>query len=167
MECRVYIVNLARYVAGKETGAWFTLPLDPEDVVQRLKLSATESEIAIHDTDNFPLDVNEYTSIETLNRMYRQLEELPDYIVESLGAFVPDWGSLEEIVSDYEDGRIVYYAGIESIVDLAYYLIDIEGALGEIPERLEHYIDYVAYARDFEIMHTIVDVSGGMCVIYY
>lgn len=166
MECRVYLVNLARYVSGKYTGAWFTFPLDPEDVAQKLGLSVTESEIMVCDTDNFPLDVYEYSSIEELNRMYRQIGELPDYIVGSLREFVSNMGDLESVLSACEDGKIVYYSGVESVEDLAYYLIDECGVLGEIPEWLTHYIDYVAFARDFEIEHIIVDVSGGMCVIY-
>ena len=37
-------------------------------------------EYAIHDTDNFPIDIGEYVSIEELNEMYEMIEELPDYV---------------------------------------------------------------------------------------
>ena len=35
--------------------------------------------------------------------------------------------------------------------DLAYYLIEETGALGEVPTHLQNYIDYEAYGRDLEI----------------
>ena len=49
-------------------------------------------EYAIHDTDNFPMEISEYTSIEELNRIYEQLEELPDYLLDNLDSFVSCYG---------------------------------------------------------------------------
>ena len=51
---------------------------------------------AIHDTDNFPIAIGEYISVEELNEMYEMIEELPDYIVECLGEFISYYGTLED-----------------------------------------------------------------------
>ena len=39
---------------------------------------------------------------------------------------------------------IILYSGCETMTDVAYYLIDEEQALGEIPSSLQNYIDYEA-----------------------
>ena len=53
---------------------------------------AEYEEYAIHDTDNFPMEISEYISIEELNRIYEQLEELPDYLLDNLDSFVSCYG---------------------------------------------------------------------------
>ena len=78
----VYIANLGKYNEGYLVGAWFTFPIDEEDVKEKIGLNEQYEEYAIHDTDNFPIAIGEYVSIEELNEMYEMIEELPDYIVE-------------------------------------------------------------------------------------
>ena len=45
-------------------GAWFTFPIDEEDVKEKIGLNEQYEEYAIHDTDNFPIAIGEYVSIE-------------------------------------------------------------------------------------------------------
>ena len=40
----------------------------------------------------FPMEISEYTSIEELNRIYEQLEELADYLLDDLDSFVSCYG---------------------------------------------------------------------------
>ena len=75
-------LNLGKYNEGYLVGAWFTFPIDEEDVKEKIGLNEQYEEYAIHDTDNFPIAIGEYVSIEELNEMYEMIEELPDYIVE-------------------------------------------------------------------------------------
>ena len=64
----VYIANLGKYNEGYLVGAWFTFPIDEEDVKEKIGLNEQYEEYAIHDTDNFPLprqyDMNEYRMME-------------------------------------------------------------------------------------------------------
>ena len=76
----VYIANLGKYNEGYLVGAWFTFPIDEEDVKEKIGLNEQYEEYAIHDTNNFPIAIGEYVSIEELNEMYEMIEELPDYI---------------------------------------------------------------------------------------
>ena len=76
----VYIANLGKYNEGYLVGAWFTFPIDEEDVKEKIGLNEQYEEYAIHDTDNFPIAIGEYVSIEELNEMYEMIEELPDYV---------------------------------------------------------------------------------------
>ena len=145
-DMQVYIANLGKYNEGELVGDWFSFPLDEEVIAERIGLNAEYEEYAIHDTDNFPMEISEYISIEELNRIYEQLEELPDYLLDDLDSFVSYYGSLEELVEHKDD--IILYSGCETMTDLAYYLIDEEQVLGEIPSSLQNYIDYEAYGRD-------------------
>ena len=98
-----------------------------------------------------------------LNRIYEQLEELPDYLLDDLDSFVSYYGSLEELVEHKDD--IILYSGCETMTDLAYYLIDEEQALGEIPSSLQNYIDYEAYGRDLDIEGTFIATNAGICEV--
>ena len=109
----VYIANLGRYNEGYLVGAWFTFPIDEEDVKEKIGLNEQYEEYAIHDTDNFPIEIGEYISIEELNEMYELIEELPDYIVECLDEFISHYGTLEEVVEHKDD--IYYYPDCDDI----------------------------------------------------
>lgn len=152
-DMQVYIANLGKYNEGELVGDWFSFPLDEEVIAERIGLNAEYEEYAIHDTDNFPMEISEYISIEELNRIYEQLEELPDYLLDDLDSFISCYGSLEELVEHKDD--IILYSGCETMTDLAYYLIDEEQILGEIPSSLQNYIDYEAYGRDLDIEGTV------------
>ena len=146
-------------------GAWFTFPIDEEDVKEKIGLNEQYEEYAIHDTDNFPIAIGEYVSIEELNEMYEMIEELPDYIVECLDEFISHYGTLEEVVEHKDD--IYYYPDCETMTDVAYYYIDELQALGDIPPSLQNYIDYEAYGRDLDMGGCFIETSRGMCEIPY
>ncbi|WP_441377275.1 antirestriction protein ArdA, partial [[Eubacterium] hominis] len=86
--------------------------MDEEDVKEKIGLNEQYEEYAIHDTDNFPIAIGEYVSI----------DELPDYIVECLDEFISHYGTLEEVVEHKDD--IYYYPDCETMTDVAYYYID-------------------------------------------
>lgn len=145
---------------GELVGDWFSFPLDEEVIAERIGLNAEYEEYVIHDTDNFPMEISEYISISELNRIYEQLEELPDYLLDDLDSFVSYYGSLEELVEHKDD--IILYSGCETMTDLAYYLIDEEQSLGEILSSLQNYIDYEAYGRDLDIEGTFIATNAGI-----
>ena len=134
-----------------------------EVIAERIGLNAEYEEYAIHDTDNLPMEISEYTSIDELNRIYEQLEELPDYLLDDLDSFISCYGSLEELVEHKDD--IILYSGCETMTDVAYYLIDEVQALGEIPSSLQNYIDYEAYGRDLDIEGTFIATNAGICEV--
>ena len=87
-DMRVYIANLGKYNEGELVGDWFSFPIDEEDVAERIGLNSYYEEYAVHDTDNFPIEIGEYISIQELNEMYEMICELPDYITDALDEFV-------------------------------------------------------------------------------
>ena len=156
-DMQVYIANLGKYNEGELVGGWFSFPLDEEVIAERIGLNAEYEEYAIHDTDNFPMEISEYISISELNRIYEQLEELPDYLLDDLDSFVSYYGSLEELVEHKDD--IILYSGCETMTDLAYYLIDEEQSLGEILSPL-----YRGHARRFHSRYSSVKRTGFLRV---
>ena len=162
-DMRVYIANLGKYNEGYLVGGWFSFPLDEEEIAERIGLNAEYEEYAVHDTDNFPMEVSEYTSISELNRIYELLEDLPDYILDNLNPFLSHYGTLEELDEHVDD--IICHSGCNSMEDVGRFYAEELGMLGEIPPHLEYYIDYEAYGRDLEMNGTFIDTSYGICEI--
>ena len=162
-DMRVYIANLGKYNEGYLVGDWFSFPLNEEEIAERIGLNAEYEEYAVHDTDNFPMEISEYISIGELNNIYELIEDFPDYITDSLDEFISHYGSLEELAEHKDD--IYYYPDCESMTDIAYYYIDELQTLGAIPESLRNYIDYEAYGRDLSIEGVFIETSRGMCEI--
>ena len=49
---KVYVANLGRYNEGELVGAWFTPPIDEEEMAERIGLNEDYEEYAIHDFGN-------------------------------------------------------------------------------------------------------------------
>ncbi len=65
---RFILLILANTMRAILVGAWFTFPIDEEDVKEKIGLNEQYEEYAIHDTDNFPIAIGEYVSIEETQR---------------------------------------------------------------------------------------------------
>ena len=159
----VYIENLGVYVEGGSTGAWFHFPLNEEEIAERIGLNSYYEEYAIHDTENFPCHVNEYTSIEELNRLYETIQDFPEEVLDQLDDFISYFGSLEELADNLD--RICCYTGCETMADVAYHFAYELNTLGGIPPSLQYYIDCEAYGRDLEIEGYFIQTRYGMCEI--
>lgn len=160
-EMQVYIVNLGKYSEGESVGAWFTPPIDMDEVSERIGLNNNYEECAIHDYE-LPFDIGEYTPIEEINRLCELAEELEGTPIESeikeiMGAF---FGSFDELVEHKDD--IICYPNFNDMEDVARYFIEETGALGEVPSSLRDYIDYEAYGRNLEISGTFLVTSHGV-----
>lgn len=81
-EMRVYIANLGKYNEGELVGAWFTPPVDYDEMAERIGLNGNYEEYAIHDYE-LPFPVDEYTPIEVVNRLCAMIEEL-DYPISEV-----------------------------------------------------------------------------------
>ena len=132
-------------------------------MAERIGLNEYYEEYTIHDTENFPMEIGEYVSIQELNRIYEMVEELPDYITDALDEFIGHYGSLEEVVEHQDE--VYYYPDCNDMTDVAYYYIDELQALGDIPSSLQNYIDYEAYGRDLDMGGCFIQTSRGMCEV--
>ena len=145
-EMRIYIANLGKYNEGELVGAWFTPPVDFEEVKERIGLNDEYEEYAIHDYE-LPFEIDEYTPIEEVNRLCGMVEDLPEYIQEELSELQSYFGSIEELC-EHED--------------VARYYLEETGQLGELPAHLQNYIDYEAYGRDLELEGNFIVTNHGV-----
>ena len=76
---RIYIANLGKYNEGELVGAWFTPPVDYDEMAERIGLNDEYEEYAIHDYE-LPFEIDEYTPIEEVNRLCEMVEDLPEDI---------------------------------------------------------------------------------------
>lgn len=161
MEMKVYIANLGKYNEGELVGVWFTPPVDFEDVKERIGLNDSYEEYAIHDYE-LPFDIDEYTPIEEINRLCALAEELEGTPIEEEMREIQHYffGSFEEMVEHKDD--IICYPDCDDMADVARYLLEESGTLGEVPAHLQSYIDYESYGRDLELERNFLVTSHGV-----
>lgn len=158
---QVFIVNLGKYNEGESIGAWFSLPVDPDEIAEKLGLDEQYEEIAIHDYEA-PFEVSEYMSLDELNYLAGLALELEgmDIALEMREIQRAFFNSFEEMVEHKDD--IYCYSDCDSMADVAAYLIEETGALGEVPANLQNYIDYESYGRDLEIEGNFLVTTHGI-----
>ncbi len=64
-------------------GAWFTPPVDYDEMAECIGLNERYEEYAIHDYE-LPFEIDEYTPIEEVNRLCEMVEDLPEDIQDEL-----------------------------------------------------------------------------------
>ncbi|WP_270659836.1 antirestriction protein ArdA [Enterococcus thailandicus] len=160
-EMRVYIANLGKYNEGELVGAWFTLPVDEDEVSERIGLDDVYEEYAIHDFE-LPFEIDEYISLDELNRLGDLAQELEGTPFENVLKEIQQafFSSFEEMVEHKDD--IISYSDCSDMADVATYLIEETGMLGEVPSNLQNYIDYEAFGRDLELEGNFLITSSGI-----
>lgn len=156
---RVYIANLGKYNEGELVGAWFTPPIDMDEVSEHIGLNGYYEEYAIHDYE-LPFEIGEYESIDRINDLCEMVSELDSDIQAELKELQSYFGSIEELCDHADD--IIQYPDCDDMEDVARYFIEESGALGEVPASLQNYIDYEAYGRDLELSGSFVVTNHGV-----
>ena len=159
-QIRVYIANLGKYNEGELVGAWFTPPVDFDEVKERIGLNDDYEEYAIHDYE-LPFEIDEYTSIEEINRLCGLAEALEGTPIGEVASEIQHafFNSFEEMVEHVDD--IVYYPDCNDMEDLAYQMVN-EGYLGDAPENFVRYFNYSSFARDLEIEGNYLVTNRGI-----
>ena len=99
-------------------GAWFTPPVDYDEMAERIGLNDEYEEYAIHDYE-LPFEIDEYTPIEEVNRLCEMVEDLPEDIQDELSELLCCFSSLEELCEHADD--IIHYPDCDDMTDVAYY----------------------------------------------
>ena len=161
MEMRIYLTNLGKYTEGEHVGAWFTPPIDEENMKERIGLHGRYEEYAIH-TYELPFRVDEYTSISEINRLCEMVTELEGKsIYNELEAIQFMWfHSLDELLENVEN--IISHSDCNSMEDVARYYIDEANVLGEVSSELKMYIDYGSYGLTLETAGSFLVTNHGV-----
>lgn len=147
MEIKIYLTNLAKYNEGYLVGEWVELPMDEDELQDKLaEILGDDEEYFITDYEA-PFRIEEYSNLTELNRIAEELEDLDEDLVT---AFCNQTGEdIEEIIEIISRGNYSSYHDVDGLDDVARQMVD-DGLYGEIPESLEMYIDFDAIGRDLD-----------------
>ena len=168
---RVFITNLGKYNEGELVGKWLDLPCnDTEKELLSIGVSdepdengAYYEEYFITDYENdYGYKFGEYDSLDDLNEIAEELENLDEYEKEIVSALVEYGYTPEESIEKKDD--VVVYSDCNDMTDVAYQYIEETGMLDNVPEYIARYFDYEAFGRDMRIEGTFIFTDEGNCI---
>lgn len=170
---RVFITNLGKYNEGELIGKWLDLPCeDTEEELASIGVSDEPDEKGNYYEEYFITDyendygykVGEYDSLDDLNEIAEELENLDEYDKEIVNAFIENGSNVEEALERFRDGDYMLFSNCSDMTDVAYQYIEETGLLDGVPEILKNYFDYEAYGRDMSYEGTFIFTDNGNCV---
>jgi len=162
---RIYVACLASYNAGVLHGKWIDAT-DADEIREAIQDMLSESrepiaeEYAIHDYEGFgPLRLSEFEDIDKVAELGALIEEHG----EAFAAYADNVGTDHATEEGFQDA---YCGEWDSEKAYGEHLFD-ELYLHEVPEHVQPYIDYEAFARDVFMGDCFsVDKSGGVYVFH-
>jgi len=163
---KAYVTNLGLYNEGILCGKWVTFPITEEEekeLMEQIKIDKTHEEYFITDYESdIDIKIGEYTSIERLNEIAEQLDDLSDYEEEIVSAMVGNGYSLEDAIDKKDD--VMFYSGCSTMAEVAEQYADETGLLDSIPENLRYYFDFEAFGRDMSFEGEFIFTDNGNCI---
>ena len=159
-ELRV-LIETTRPVNDEIRSACFDLPIDEEELEERLGIDVESEDYRILDKElPFADEVGEDTTIERLNDMYRTYESLPADLKEDYGELMCFFSNLDELHQHKND--IVHYSWCKNMTDVARYLMNNDPAFTAIEERLVRYFDFEAYGQYLDVNGRFLETDHGI-----
>jgi antirestriction protein len=117
--------------------------------------SSGRPEFMFQDYENIPKKLISECSLNDKLFVYIEaIKDMENEAIEALGLFIGDEDinndiDFEELIQEFNDEYQGYYDGSEGTeLEFAYKYIKEHGILNEMPEHLQYYFDYKAYAND-------------------
>lgn len=163
---KIFLTNLGKYNEGELVGKWVDLPCDDFNAELEsigVKENSLYEEYFITDYENdWGVQVGEYDGLNALNALAQRLADVEDkgdggWLHSFLEAYSDD---LQYALNHYEDDS-VFYPGM-TIEEVAVELIN---DCYDVPEGLEKYIDYDAFACDL-CYDGYTETEWGVICIY-
>lgn len=155
---QIFVENMSVKSPGSRRGSWFELPVSMNELSKKIGLNDYNDEYSITDYEA-PFPIRESESIDKLNQIAIQLEEMPDFIVKHIDVLTEEYyGSIYEVLNEWEN--ISFVPGVTNDKLFGEYLTD-EGYI-KVPKELEFYVDYEALGRDWSINENILYMDDGM-----
>lgn len=141
--------------------AWFLLPIDEEELQERLGVDAESEDYRILEKElPFADDVGEDTTIERLNDMYRTYESLPADLKEDYDELMCYFTNLDELHQHRND--IIHYSWCKNMTDVARHLLDNDPAFASVEERTTRYFDFEAYGQYLDDNGKFIETEHGI-----
>ncbi|VIG69847.1 conjugative transposon protein [Clostridioides difficile] len=141
--------------------AWFALPIDEEELQERLGVDIESEDYRILEKElPFADDVGEDTTIERLNDMYRTYESLPADLKEDYDELMCYFSNLDELHQHRND--IIHYSWCKNMTDVAHHLLDNDPAFSSVEERITRYFDFEAYGDYLDNNGNFLETEHGI-----
>lgn len=164
----VFVTNLGKYNEGELIGEWVELPVSQEElqkVFERIGINEEYEEYFITDYECDFYEVGEYESIDTLNEIAEQLEELDEEQQDVVKVMMSECGyQLNEAIEKVNNGDYTIYNDCDDMEDVAYQIVEECGYLTNVPDNVARYFDYEAFGRDLRLEGTFIFTDNGACV---
>lgn len=163
---RIYLTNLGKYNEGELVGKWIDLPTINgfDEDLKEIGINEEYEEwfITDYETDIDGLKISEYSNIEELDELAKNLEDLLYYEKEVIEALIFEGYTLEDAL-DKKDDCMIYY-NCNDMEDVAREYIEQCGLLNDVSDILQNYFDFEAYGRDMSYEGHFVFTNYGNCV---
>lgn len=140
---------------------------------ENFDLKGIDEELFIQDIEGLPSNCKnwDYTSPAILFRILKDAEVLNnEYKYKTMLAYleVRDFSDFERLVEEKVDcwDDDIYFYENQTLLDVAYDLVDEYGYLNQMPENLRCYFDYQRFADDLEF-DGFTEVKDGVIEISY
>lgn len=100
LEMRVYIEKRDKTREIEPVGAWFTPPIDYDELEERIGVTNQEPDYVIRDYE-LPFEIDEDMMIEELNCLCQLVEYLPESVQNNTGALLKEYGSVENVYKHF------------------------------------------------------------------
>ncbi|EEO6567421.1 antirestriction protein ArdA [Listeria monocytogenes] len=138
-------------IKNKQTAHWFTLPTYLEEIQEVFDWDETQETFLIADYEA-PFKIYESDSLDMLNQIAELYEEYAHLDATNYLANLVNEGIFMDMESAFEEiDTIIVFHDCNSIADVAYAVIKETGLLTDIPDTVQRYFNYEAYASDMAI----------------
>ena len=97
---RIYIANLGKYNEGELVGAWFTPPIDYDELEERIGVTDQEPDCVIRDYE-LPFEIDEDMMIEELNCLCQMVDELPESVQKNIETLLMEYGNVRNLYEHF------------------------------------------------------------------
>ena len=163
---RLYVGTYAKYNSGSIAGQWLDLEdyKDKDDFLAAcadLHKDESDPEFMFQDYEGFPKSYYSESSVSDDLWTWLELHESDRELLTVYTEHVCEDGTIEQ-------ARDAFAGKAESEADWAAQWLEDTGGLENVPEHLQNYIDYEAYARDARMGGYVVFVrhEGDLWVFY-
>lgn len=175
MSIKIFLTNLGKYNEGYLIGKWVKLPISEDElkeVLAEISINEEYEEYFISDYETtfegMKYVIGEYTSVQALNALAKEIEALSEDKKEKLAAvleseYCHSIEDVREVVVSLDDYGLI--KGIDDDEQLGHYYAEECGYIESVPKHLRGYFDYEAFGRDIRLEGSITHTTYG-CLIY-
>ena len=100
LEMRVYIEKRDKTRGIEQTGAWFTPPIDYDELEERIGVTDQEPDYVIRDYE-LPFEIDEDMMIEELNCLCQMVDELPESVQKNIETLLMEYGNVRNLYEHF------------------------------------------------------------------